>query len=183
MTTYNATTFSSTLIVTDLQLYFELTRNIYTQDPEFAERWNEWIVDMVKDRLWSYSDAVMTTPIGDELFEGVIEELEEMPLNEVYEVFAKEEGLYWSGTLWVDKEEDDRLREKYSKVVYLGSGSFVLSIGETEAEEDDREDEEMSECDECGEEQPLGSFHTLEDEDDFTQKCVCDACFEKEKQE
>jgi hypothetical protein len=68
MTTYNPRTFSATLVTTDLQLFFEMTRNTYTLDPKFAERWSKWIVEMVKERLWNYSTAVMTTALGDEIY-------------------------------------------------------------------------------------------------------------------
>jgi hypothetical protein len=95
MTTYNANVFSATRITTDLELYFELTNHIYTQDPEFSERWNEYIIDMVKDRLWGYSKAVMATELGEEIYGGSIdrrdddEECGEHTLREAFVAFAK----------------------------------------------------------------------------------------------
>jgi len=155
MTTYNAMNYSATLVNNDLRMYFELVNQPYTFTGDFAVRWKDLITDMVRERLWSYSDSVMTTALGSELYGGTLDYTDddmEHTLQKAYEEFAKTEGRYWSGNTWVDKEEDDRLREKYGKAVYLGSGSFVLSTENTEDTEDteDEDDETTIECDACG---------------------------------
>jgi hypothetical protein len=121
MNTYNATNFSVCRITTDFELYFELTQNIYTQDPEFAERWNEYLVEMVSDRIWKYSDVIMQTALGDEIYEDRIdiEGDEECGVNTLRDAmlhFAKtqEEPLtYCVATgIWVPIEEEEEEEEE-----------------------------------------------------------------------
>ena len=126
MTTYNETKFSTTRITTDLQLFFELTQNVYTQDPDFAERWNEYLVEIVSDRLWTYSAAVMTNELGNEIYEGTLnykddddEGCGDHTLREAFELFAKtsnkDHPQIWKDGEWIDEieyetdddEEDD----------------------------------------------------------------------------
>lgn len=111
MTTYNETKFSATRITTDLMLFFELTQHIYTQDPEFAERWNDYLVEMVSNRLWEYSAAVMTNELGNEIYEGTLDfrgdcECGDNTLREAFVLFAKtsnkDHPQIWKDGEWVD---------------------------------------------------------------------------------
>ena len=107
------TTFSATLVTTDLQLFFEMTRKTYTLDPKFAERWSKWILEMVKERLWNYSTAVMTTALGDEIYNDYLYPEEDAnggmhTLRKAYEEFAKNENKVWKKhtKIWIYKEDD-----------------------------------------------------------------------------
>jgi len=111
MTTYNETKFSVSRVTTDLQLFFELTQNTYLQDPDFAERWNDYLVEMVSERLWEYSAAVMTNELGNEKYErtsplGGIG----YTLREAFELFAKtsdkDHPQIWKDGEWVDEPEE-----------------------------------------------------------------------------
>jgi hypothetical protein len=120
MNTYNATNFSVCRITTDFELYFELTQHIYTQDPEFTERWNEYLVEMVSDRIWKYSDVIMQTALGDEIYKDMTDiddddEWGDYTLREAMLHFAKtqEEPLtYCVATgIWVPIEEEEEEEE------------------------------------------------------------------------
>ena len=62
MTTTKPTNLLAIRIQTDLQLYFDILRT----ENLFGDDWNGYILEMVKERLFSYSTQVMTTELGDE---------------------------------------------------------------------------------------------------------------------
>lgn len=148
MTTYNETKFSVSRITTDLHLFFELTQNIYTQDPDFAERWNDYLVDMVSDRLWKYSAAVMTNELGNEIYEGTLDfrgdgDSGDHTLREAFVIFAKTSDKnhpqIWKDGEWVDEEE---------VVIYMILENGTLTTVDEEPDMDEYEIESDINCDE-----------------------------------
>jgi hypothetical protein len=111
MTTYNATTFSATTISADLELYFELTDVHHPHScllPEFHERWSDYIVKVIKERIWSYDKSVMTTDLGNEQYEGG-DDHRGLTLRDTYTVFAKmSDSVAWNSVSnnWTDAEDD-----------------------------------------------------------------------------
>nr|WPF46661.1 MAG: hypothetical protein [Lake Baikal virophage 8] len=61
MTTTKPTNLLAIRIQTDLQLYFDILRK-----EDLFDDWNGYILEMVKERIFSYSKQVMTTELGDE---------------------------------------------------------------------------------------------------------------------
>jgi len=58
-----------------------MTRKNYTKDPEFNERWGDLIVEIVRERLMGYSEAVMITALGLEMYEDYLHEEDETELG------------------------------------------------------------------------------------------------------
>lgn len=148
MTTYNETKFSVSRVSTDLQLFFELTQNTYTQDPDFAERWNDYLVNMVSDRLWKYSEVVMTNELGNEKYNGSLDSYRgeggvHYTLREAFVLFAKTSDInhpqIWKDGEWVDEEE---------VVIYMILENGTLTTVDEEPDMDEYEIESDINCDE-----------------------------------
>jgi len=173
MTTYNATRYSTTLVTTDLQLFFELTRDTFTLDPEFAERWREWIVDMVKERLWNYTNAVMKTALGEEIYEDYLYPEDDAEsgmhtLRKAYEEFAKADGKFWTGYSWNDAEVEDE--------------AYCIECGE---EFNPVEDISDTYCDDCYHERCCQDCDTEIEEDEKhlsvdLKRTICPDCYKED---
>jgi hypothetical protein len=183
MTTYNSTTYSASTIATDLQLFFELHDHSYCNDPQFTERWGDYIKVLVCDRLWTYGEAVFDTELGlfEEEIDGVKQTLRDA-LAEFGRVCDGEDMKLWADGRWCDLAKCDEC-DKYVK----SEDIIVKNQGDHFCEDCSPCSPCLEECEHCGDEviedelyQSSGGYFC---EDCFNDRCCQGCCSEFEDED